>query len=153
MKLPKDLIDLLSCLNAAQCEFLVVGAHALAAYGHPRYTGDLDIFFRSNAENAERMLVALKAFGFSSPQITVQSLTQPNQVHYFGRPPLRIDLLNTISGLSFDEAWEGRTLISQEGCSFCVPDLSALLRNKETAGRAKDQGDIELLRRLLAEKS
>src|SRR5437762_3054818 len=70
MQLSKDLTDLLLCLNAAQCDFLVVGAHALAAHGHPRFTSDLDLFYRRAVDNVERILTALREFGFASPEFT-----------------------------------------------------------------------------------
>jgi len=101
-----DFTDMLSALSEAGVEFLIVGAHALAAHGVPRATGDLDIWIRPTPDNAARALRALVAFGAPLAGLTVEDLTRPDTVFQIGLPPARIDILSGITGVRFAEAWE-----------------------------------------------
>lgn len=107
-ELNEDFADMLHCLGEAGVEFVIVGAHALAAHGIARATGDIDIFVKPSAENAERVLAALTAFGapLDSHGIAPADFARPGLVYQIGLPPRRIDLLTEISGVSFDEAWQ-----------------------------------------------
>ncbi len=140
-----DFAEMLSALNAAGAEFLVVGAHALAAHGVPRATGDLDIWVRATAENARRVLEALGAFGAPLFDLTVDDLSRPDTVFQIGVAPVRIDLLTSISGVTFDEAWAARIPVSAAGLTFGVLGRRDLLRNKRATGRAKDLLDADAL--------
>jgi len=146
MKLPSDFRDLICAFNAAGVEYLVVGAFALGVHGVPRYTGDLDIFFNPVEENARRVFEALKSFGYSSSELTVESLLEPDTVHYLGRPPLRVDLLNSISGVLFSDAWATRMIVRLDSDEFPVLGREALMKNKSASARPKDLVDLELLR-------
>ncbi|HMM35235.1 MAG TPA: hypothetical protein PKA62_10955, partial [Thermoanaerobaculia bacterium] len=104
----RDFVEMLSALDAAGAEYLVVGAHALAAHGVPRATGDLDIWVRATPENARRVLAALREFGAPLFDLTANDLSRPGTVFQIGVVPVRIDLLTSISGVGFEEAWAGR---------------------------------------------
>src|SRR5258708_2874804 len=106
----KDFIDFIELLNLHTVEYMVVGAHALAFHGRPRYTGDLDIWIKPSVENAGKMIDVLKDFGFDSLGLTKEDFLKENYVTQLGYPPLRIDILNAISGVNFDEAYKGRIL-------------------------------------------
>lgn len=144
-----DFIDLLEAFNRAQVEFMVVGAHALAAHGVPRATGDLDVWVRPSPENASRVVTALTAFGapLSQHQVTRDDFARPGTVYQMGLPPRRIDVLTQITGVAFDEAWPGRIELDLKDTRVAFLGREALLRNKRAAARPKDLLDVELLER------
>ena len=98
----RDFVEMLSALSDAGAEYLLVGAHALAAHGRPRATGDLDLWVRATPQNARRVWSALLEFGAPLDGITVEDLSTPDVVFQIGLPPSRIDLLTSISGVEFD---------------------------------------------------
>src|SRR4029453_14194915 len=108
METQPDFRELLALFNAHRVEYLIVGGDALAFPGAPRFTGDLDIFVKPDAVNAHRTLTALEAFGFASVGLTPSDFERPDQVIQLGVPPVRIDLITSITGVSWDEAWAGR---------------------------------------------
>jgi hypothetical protein len=104
----RDFAEMLDALSAAGAEFLIVGAHALAAHGRPRATGDLDIWIRPTADNAERVWNALVTFGAPLNELHVNDLSTPGIVFQIGVAPARIDILTAATGLDFDQAWSRR---------------------------------------------
>src|ERR1700730_17480351 len=101
----RDLRELLLAFNAHGVEYLVVGAHALAVYGHVRATKDLDVWVRPDGENAKSILMALSAFGAPVDDLTIDDLSKAGTVFQIGVPPLRIDLITSIDGVEFTVAW------------------------------------------------
>ena len=148
----RDFVEMLSALDAAGAEYLVVGAHALAAHGVPRATGDLDIWVRATPGNARRVLAALHDFGAPLFDLTPDDLSRPETVFQIGVVPVRIDLLTSISGVGFDEAWAGRIEVSIEGVTVGVLGREELLRNKRATGRPKDLLDAESLAATAADR-
>ena len=132
-------------LNSRNVEYVVVGAHALAFHGHPRYTGDLDLLVRSSAENARRLADALIEFGFGSSGLTQGNFEKPDQIIQLGYPPNRIDLLTSISGVSFDEVWGTREQSTLDGVPVSYIGKTTFVRNKLASGRTKDAADVEAL--------
>jgi hypothetical protein len=147
MPLNKDLREFVELLNSNRVEYLVVGAFAVAWYGYPRFTADLDVLIRADSSNAERMLEALRQFGFGAIGIDAGDLTAVGQVIQLGVKPNRIDILTSVSGVDFEEAWADRTEGSLDGVPAMFIGRNALIRNKESTGRAKDRGDAEELRK------
>ena len=141
----RDFAEMLRELSAAGAEFLVVGAHALAVHGHVRATKDLDIWIRPSRENADRVWRALASFGAPLDELTPDDFTVPGTVFQIGVDPVRIDLLTSISGVVFEEAWENRTLIDHEGIRFAVLGRDELIANKRAAGRPQDMIDADAL--------
>lgn len=143
----EDFCDLLAALLAAEARFLVVGAHAMAVHGVPRATGDLDVWIAADPVNADRVWSALLRFGAPVAAVGVsrEDLTRPDLVVQIGLPPRRIDILTSISGVGFDEAWTAR--VTHEVGGIRVPFLGRadLVRNKRASGRTKDQADLEAL--------
>jgi hypothetical protein len=137
-----DFVEMLSALHDAGAEHLVVGAHAVAAHGRPRATGDLDIWVRPARENAHRVHAALQAFGAPLHELTVADLTTPEMVFQIGVAPARIDILTSVSGLTFEEAWADHVTIRLGELDVPVIGREALLRNKRAAGRPRDLADI-----------
>jgi len=141
----RDFAEMLSALLETGAEFLVVGAYAMAAHGAPRATGDLDIWVRPTAENAERVWAALESFGAPLSQLTQIDLQQAGNVFQIGVVPYRIDVLTRITGIDFEEAWRNRVQIVLEGHTIPVLGKMELIRNKRILGRPKDLGDVETL--------
>ena len=117
----------------------------MAFHGHPRFTGDIDFFIRATEENAERVLQALEAFGFGSLGIMASDLTEPGRVVQLGRPPNRIDILTSISGVDFDSAWRSRAPADLDGQAMNFIGVDELLKNKEISARPKDLADVAKL--------
>jgi hypothetical protein len=132
-------------LISHRVRFLVVGAHALAAAGRPRATQDLDVFVEPSEANAARLGRALRAFGFPALADQADRFARGDRMATLGKPPLQIDILNSITGVSFAAAWRGRRR-ARLG-ALVVPFLGPreLIRNKRAAGRAKDLADLALL--------
>lgn len=141
----RDFAEMLAGFFAAGVEFLVVGAHALAFHGSPRATGDLDLWVNPTPENAKRVWGALVEFGAPLDELTLADLSTPDIVFQIGRPPSRIDILTSISGVRFDNAWRHRVSTSIDGHS--VPFLSRddLITNKRCVARPKDLADVDAL--------
>lgn len=152
MKLHKDLREFVESLISNGVEFVVVGGHAVAYHGHPRYTGDVDFLVRPTPENARRVLRAIDGFGFGSLDLKEQDFVRLGSVVQLGRPPNRIDLLTEISGVDFDAAWAGREAVKLDGLEVAILGLRELLANKKASGRAKDLADLEALMAVEAER-
>jgi hypothetical protein len=128
----------------------VVGGHAVAFHGHPRFTGDVDFFIRARHDNAELVVQVLKDFGFGSLGLTVDDLITPERVVQLGRPPNRIDLLTSISGVAFDEAWRTRASGELGGHRVHFIGREELIRNKLASDRDKDRVDVKKLQAIAA---
>lgn len=140
-----DYRDMLCMLNDEGVEYLVVGAHALAAYGYPRTAGNIDLWIRCSDENAQRVWRALCRFGAPLQDLTVADLATPEIVFQIGVVPRRIDLLTSITAVSFDDAWPHRKCIEVDSSPISVIGREELLRNKRNTGRTKDRADAEWL--------
>ena len=139
------LARVIESLNSSEVEYLVVGAVALAYHGRPRYTGDLDILVRNTPENAQRLEAALASFGFGSRGLKATDFVDSYRVIQLGTPPNRIDLLTSITGVSFDEAWAGRVESETAGVRVKFIGRQALIQNKKSTGRPQDHADLEVL--------
>jgi hypothetical protein len=143
----RDFVEMLQELSAAGADFLVVGAHALAAHERPRATGDLDIWVRATPENAERVWAALVRFGAPLHELTIEDLSTPGITFQMGQEPRRIDILTSISGVTFDDAWPHQLAVEHDGLRYGVIGKKDLIRNKRAAGRPKDLVDVSNLER------
>ena len=140
-----DFKDLLSTFNAHRVEYLVVGAHALAAHGHVRATKDLDVWVRPEPGNARRIMDALAAFGAPLHGTTVDDLSGSDFVLQIGVAPVRIDVLTSITGVAFEEAWPARLRTTFDGEPVGVLSKQHLVQNKSATGRLQDLADVEAL--------
>lgn len=140
-----DFRDMLSALSEEGVEFLLVGAFALAAHGLPRATGDIDIWVRRSEINARRIWRALNTFGAPRHGLTVDDLVTPDVVFQIGVAPRRIDILTSIGGVTFEDAWPQRLMVDMEGLSVPVIGRMHLIQNKRAAARPKDLADLAWL--------
>ncbi len=141
----RDFVEMLSELSAAKAEFLVVGAHAMAAHGRPRATGDLDIWVRPSPENARRVWDALARFGAPLGELSVDDLQSADLIFQIGVVPCRIDVITAIDGVEFDSAWSARVQARLGAITVPVLGRDHLLQNKRAAGRPKDLADVAWL--------
>jgi hypothetical protein len=142
MPLHPDWKEFLELLNSHGAEYLVVGAHARAFYGIPRYTRDIDIFLRRSPANGAKIESVLREFGFGSLGITANDFLAPGRIVQLGVEPYRIDLLTSLSGVEFDEAWSDRVAGELGGVPVTFISLRAFRKNKLAAGRPKDLADL-----------
>jgi hypothetical protein len=140
-----DFRELLLEFNAASVEYLVVGAHALAVYGHVRATKDLDVWLKPDSENADKVIAALTSFGAPLIDLLPEDLTRPDTVFQIGIEPLRIDLLTSIDGVDFAEAWIDRFESKFAGVPVNVISRGHLIKNKLSTNRLQDRADVEQL--------
>ena len=144
-KLQADLKEFIRLLNSHGVEYLLVGGHAVAFHGHPRFTADIDFFIRMAPPNAQKLLAVLNEFGFGSVGITERDLLEPQRIIQLGRPPNQIDVLTSISGVDFDSAWQTRVESVMDDQPVVVIGWDELLRNKKASGREKDRADVSKL--------
>jgi hypothetical protein len=145
MEVQQDFRDLLALFTARKVDYLIIGAHALAYHGAPRYTGDMDILVRPDPENAHRILKALETLGFGSVGLTAEDFTVPDKVIQLGVAPVRIDILTSITGVSWEEAAAGRVQGNYGDIVVYFIGRKEFIRNKQALGRKKDQADLEAL--------
>jgi hypothetical protein len=145
MRLSNDLREFLESLNSRGVDYVVVGAHSLAFHARPRYTGDLGILVRATHENAVKIVDLLNQFGFADTGFKESDFTKSEQLIQLGRPPNRIDLLTSISGVPSDEAFATRIPAELDGIPVFVLSKNALIRNKRAVGRPQDLADLDTL--------
>jgi hypothetical protein len=145
MEVQSDFRDLLVLLNEHRVEYMIVGGHALAFHGAPRYTGDIDVFVRPDPENAGRIVAALDSFGFGSVGLTAADFTEVDQVVQLGVPPVRVDFITSLTGVSWEEAFAGRAEGEYGGVPVYYIGRNELISNKRALGRKRDLADLEAL--------
>ena len=145
MEVQPDFKELLELLNAHKAEYIIVGAYALAFHGVPRLTGDIDIFVKPDPKNAEKILAALEEFGFGSLDLTKSDLEDPDKVVQLGLAPVRVDLITSLTAVSWQEAFSGKVQGTYGDVPVYYLGRSEFLSNKKALGRKKDLADIEAL--------
>lgn len=144
--LSQDFREFIELLNSNEVRYLIVGGYAVAVHGYPRYTKDLDVWIYADSENVEKLISALKQFGFGSLGLTPDDFLTPDQVIQLGYPPNRIDLLTSLKGVEFNNAYESRVQIEINGLFADFVDLENLKKNKASTGRPQDIADLENLK-------
>jgi hypothetical protein len=146
MQLSKDLREFVELLNSRKIKYLLVGGHAVALHGHPRYTGDVDFLIDASAENAARVAEAISDFGFAGLGLKADDFRAPEMIIQLGRPPNRIDILTSVAAVSFEDAWKTRVETRLDGLPVWVISKELLLQNKLAAARPQDLADAAKLR-------
>ncbi len=145
MEIRTDFKELLELFNKHKVEYLIVGGYALAFHGAPRVTGDIDLFVRPTDENAQRILVALNDFGFGSLDLSKKDFTTPGMIVQLGVPPVRIDIITRVSGVSWEKAAAGKVPGHYADTPVFFIGRDDFIANKKATGRKKDAADIEAL--------
>jgi hypothetical protein len=143
--LPPDFKDFLQLLNSHQVEYLLIGGYAVGYHGYPRATGDMDIWIAIHPQNAEKVVAALREFGFDLPELQVELFLEEKRVIRMGTPPLKIDITTSISGVSFAECYAERIVETFDGIPVNVINLNHLKTNKKASGRLQDLTDLQNL--------
>lgn len=146
MKASRDFKEFIELLNKNNVKYLLVGGYSVGYYSRPRYTEDIDIWIECTGENAEKIITVLNEFGFSSLTINVQDLLKPEQIIQLGLPPQRIDILTSIDGVHFNDAWERRVNDFFDDIPVFIISLEDLILNKKSSTRTKDSADLEWLK-------
>jgi len=142
---PEDFLDFIRALNAHAVEFLLVGGYAVGMYGYVRATTDIDFFYRCTSGNVQRLMCAMTMFGAPAGLIDAQHLATRDAVTQLGAPPIRIDLLASISGVTFEEAATDAVRVQIAGESLPVIGIAALRANKQATKRRQDLDDLHHL--------
>lgn len=145
MNVQPDYEELLKLFNKHKVKYCIVGAFAVAYYSLPRYTKDIDILVEPSAENGRKIMKALKDFGFASLKLSEKDFIQEKEVIQLGYEPVRIDLLTSIEGCSFEEIWRDKKIGKYGKEKVFFIGLSELIKNKKESKRKQDQADLELL--------
>ena len=148
MKLSADLREFVELLNSQKVDFVIVGAHALAWHGLPRYTKDIDFFVSTSPENADALASLIVRFGFGSTGLCAVDFLAEDQVIQLGMEPNRIDILTGISGVEWDEAWSTRVQGELDGLPVSFLGKDAYIKNKLASGRPQDHADVSRLREI-----
>jgi len=146
VKVSKDFKEFIELLNKNNVKYLLVGGYAVGYHSRPRYTEDIDIWIETSLENAEKIIQVLCKFGFTGLSISIEELIQPEKIIQLGLPPQRIDILTSIDGVNFNEAWERRIVDSFGDIPVFIISLKDLIKNKLSSGRIKDLQDIEWIK-------
>jgi len=143
--LPQDFADFLKLLSSHAVEYLLIGGYAVGIHGYPRGTADLDVWVSTSPDNSNRIVDALKEFGFDTPELNAALFQGPDMVVRMGVPPIRIDILTSISGVAFSECYRRRETVSIGDLDVPVISLPDLKTNKLATGRTQDRADVEHL--------
>jgi predicted nucleotidyltransferase len=148
MTLAQDFEDFIKLLHKYEVDYLVVGGYALAFHGKPRHTGDLDVWINNSEANAEKLVLAIADFGLSSLGLTKSDFMQEGYVTQIGYPPLRIDLLNSIDGVKFEDAFPNRLSVDVNGFNVNYIGLKEFIKNKTASGRSQDIADLKEIKKI-----
>lgn len=145
IRLPPDFKEFLRLLGSHGVEYLLIGGYAVGYYGYPRATQDMDIWIAVHPRNAEQMVAVLRAFGFDTPNLSSILFLQAKSLVRMGIAPMRIEIVTTISGVTFDECYAQRVTDTLDGVAVDIISLQHLKQNKRASGRHKDLDDLEHL--------
>jgi hypothetical protein len=145
MDVQPDFRDLLALFNAHRVDYMIVGGYALAFHGAPRFTGDLDIFVKPDLENARRILKSLEMFGFNSVGLAAEDFQSPDKIIQLGFPPVRVDIITSLTGVSWKEAFLGRAKGKYGDIPVYYIGREQFVANKRATGRKRDLADLEAL--------
>lgn len=148
MALQRDLREFIASLNSSDVDYLIIGAYALAIHGHPRLTGDLDVFVRATSDNMAKLQKALAEFSSNANAVDVAEFLQPDRMLRIGVEPNQIDILSHIAGVTFEEAWEHRVHQDAGGIQANFIGRREFIRNKKATGRLQDLADAEFIENL-----
>lgn len=143
--LSPDFREFVELLIKHEVKYLITGGFAVGVYGHPRYTGDIDIWVEASIANGRQLVAVFNDFGLSSFGLTPDHFSKPEQVIQIGYPPYRIDILTSIDGVSFSEAFPAKHIVEIDGLHVNFIGLADLLKNKKATGRGIDLDDIKNL--------
>jgi len=143
--LPPDFKEFLQLLNDHQVEYILIGGYAVGYHGYPRATGDMDIWIAMSPDNATNIVTALNEFGFGNTNLTSDLFLEEQKIIRIGNPPLRIELLTSVSGVDFASCYARRITETIDGIPVPIIALEDLKANKQASARRKDLNDLDNL--------
>ncbi|GAB4260570.1 MAG: nucleotidyl transferase AbiEii/AbiGii toxin family protein [Saprospiraceae bacterium] len=152
MELDKDFKEFIELLNEHSVKYLVIGGYAVNFHGYPRYTRDIDFWLWMTRQNIEKLIEALKQFGFGDLDLRIEDFLTPENIVQLGYEPYRIDLLVDVEGVDFEECFERRVEAELDGINVNFLSLQDLIKAKKMTGRLQDLADAEQLERIEKEK-
>ena len=152
LTLENDFLDFIKLCNKYDVKYLVIGGYAVSVHGYPRSTKDIDICIQLSEENAEKMIKVIEEFGFGSLKISKEDFLQQDFITQLGYEPLRIDILNDLDGVPFNEAWLNKRVVNMQNEPVNFIGYHDLLKVKAKAGRPQDLADIDRLKKRNANK-
>ncbi len=152
IQIPRDFREFIQLLNDNEVEYLIIGGYAVAYYGYVRYTCDIDFFIAIGKENAEKMVLVFEQFGFKPDELTPELFLKNGQVLRIGVEPMRLEVLNEISGVDFKTCYTNKEVLNVDGLKLNFIGINELIKNKKSTERSKDKLDvIELQKRMSAQ--
>ena len=145
INLPQDFKEFIQLLNDHEVKYLLVGGYAVGYHGFPRATVDMDIWVAINPKNAQKIVAVLEEFGFNFPELNADLFLERDKIVRMGVPPMRLEILTTVSGIEFEICYRNRIIAELDGVQIDMIGLDDLKRNKLAAGRHKDLSDLENL--------
>lgn len=152
MRVEKDFADFLKLFNKNKVRYCIIGAFAVGFHGYPRYSKDIDILVEPDLENAKKIIKAMREFGFISPDLTEKDFRQKYKVVQIGYEPLRIDILTSIQGFSFEDIWENKEIGFYGKEKVFFMGWNELIKSKRIAKRPRDLEDLRKLLRIRKRK-
>lgn len=146
MNIQPDFEELLQLLEKHDVKYMIVGGYAVAFYGYPRFTKDIDIYYCNSEENVQSVIIALIAFGFTEKEFSTGNFLEKGNIITFGIEPVRVDMINSISGVDFEDAWKNKVRGKYGNTEVYFIGKSELMINKSSTGRIQDQADFEKLK-------
>jgi len=145
IQLPQDFKDFLKLVKSHEVRYLLIGGYAVIYHGFPRATGDMDVWVAVSPDNASKLVDVLKDFGFEVPDISPNLVLEEGKVIRMGLPPIRLKILTSVSGVSFEECFNSRIVERIDDVEINIISLEFLKKNKKASGRYKDLNDLENL--------
>mgnify|MGYP001120452983 CR=1 FL=1 len=145
IQLPPDFKEFLQLLNAHDVKYLLIGGYAVGYHGYPRATVDMDVWVAIHPQNAQKIVAVLTEFGFNLPELTTDLFLEKDKIIRMGIPPVRLEILTSISGVEFETCYQNRVEDELDGVQISLISLNDLKRNKLSSGRHKDLNDLENL--------
>ena len=145
LELPPDFKEFLRLLKEYNVRYLLIGGYAVGYHGYARATEDMDIWVAIHPDNAQKIVTVLKVFGFDLPELKPELFLREKQIIRMGIPPVKLEIGTSISGVDFDECYQGRVVDELDGVEVNLIDLENLKKNKKASGRLKDLADLEKL--------
>lgn len=145
MRVEKDFVALLKLFNKHKVKYCIIGGFAYGFHAQSRYTKDIDLLVEASVENGERIVEAVKDFGFGDLGLSPSDFARPKQVIQIGQEPVRIDLLTSVSGTTFRKIWKNRKRGQYGDLQVPFIGLEELIKTKKAVGRLQDKADLEML--------
>jgi predicted nucleotidyltransferase len=147
INLQADFLDFIKLCNEHEVKYLIIGGFAVSIHGFPRYTKDMDICIEMSNENAEKIIMVIEKFGFKSLKLEREDFLKKEFITQLGHEPVRIDIINHLECVTFNEAWNNKKVVKVENVPVNFIGFDELIKVKTNAGRPQDLVDVMKLKK------